>query len=315
MTTVENHGATAGHNIQIQIGGDAEPPESPEPPPSFTPWVVGFFTIAGIFFLVVKLVSFLGGSDSKEDAFPTHSDPWPARATTPAVLAPVVSKLQSCAAEQVPEPVNCPQRVSDATSERATWNLVGDPAVGTRIKYRQGRFDLIGHALMTARYDGFTGQKFSLQRLIYRAEVNWNNGHPVLAGQLRTTSTNPDAPVIKSATGQTWSHVQVSLQQAFRRCELSRVAPMPLDCPHDPQTDIASGDAHWHFDSNPLQNTSSVFDPSWGLINVTGNYAVTMRTGGWTPLTEHGGGAYKAVLAVDRTGWPQVLRIERRSSR
>lgn len=312
MTAVEHNGPTGGHNIQIQIGGNDEPPESPEPPPSLTAWFVGFLVIAGIFFLVVKLVSLLGGSGGKEEAFPKRSDRFPAHATTPAVLAPIVSKLKSCAAEEVPEPVNCPQRVSDATSVRATWNLVGDPAAGARIKHHEGRFDVIGHALMTATYDSYTGQKFSLQRLTYRAKVNWNNGHPVLAGQLQTTKAKPDAPVVKSITGQTWSHVQASLQQAFKRCELSRIAPMPLDCPHDPQTDVAAEDAHWRFDGNPLQNTSSTFDPSWGLINVTGNYAVTLRTGGWGPLTEHGGGAYNAVLAVDSTGWPQVLRIERR---
>lgn len=315
--TAQQHGNIGRDNYQIQAGGlvvinpGDEPPESSEPPPNPMPWLAGMLVAVAVGLLILGAV--FSSDGRSEESFPKRSDHWPAGSTNSAVLAPVLAKLNSCAREKVPKPETCPQQVSDAASEQVTWALDGDPADGARVTYHDGRFDVVGHAVMTVSYDSYIGQKFSVHRVAYRAKVTWNSGHPVLEGPLNSTNVKPNAPpVAKKANGQTWSQVQRSLQRAFEICVESREAPMPLYCPRDSQTDMPADRARWHLDSDPLLDTRSTFDASWGLIHVIGNYAVTVHTEGWWPRTERGGGTYDAVLAVRSNGWPQVLRIERK---
>jgi hypothetical protein len=59
--------------------------------------------------------------------------------------------------EKVPKLETCPQRVSDAAGGQVTWALDGDPADGSRVTYQDGRFDVVGHAVMTVSYDSCSG--------------------------------------------------------------------------------------------------------------------------------------------------------------
>lgn len=171
--------------------------------------------------------------------------------------------------------------------------------------------DVIGHAVMTVRYDSYQGPKFSLQRVAYRAWVKWNNGSPVLDGDLRPTSIKLKKPVVKQGAGEAASLIVPTVRAAFAQCALSHEIPMPPTCPQDPLLLPGQSNVTWTFDGDPVQNTSQRPDTAWGLIHVTGNFAMKAQYGDLLGNeTKREAGAYDAVLVVDSLG-VKVLQIKK----
>jgi hypothetical protein len=106
--------------------------------------------------------------------------------------------------------------------------------------------------------------------------------------------------------------VTSAVLNAFRRCATYDTAPLPHQCPNDPNSSIYGGsDAKWQLDNDPLGNAGECFEPSSGLIRVTGSFFMSVSYSVTLLGTQHGDlqGNYKAFVAIDY-GKPVVLQIE-----
>lgn len=232
--------------------------------------------------------------------FPVKSDPWPARASAPLVLAPVTGWLASCADQVVLSPLHCPQSASAGGDEVSDvrWTLHGNPGDGAVIRYSDGTFSVMGHAVMTVTYND-SGAQWQLAKFGYETTVSWNNGHPALASPLLAVSLTTGPPVVKHNPGLPWTEVSASVLAGFRRCAAETVTPLPVQCMG---TGPDGSHAAWKLAGNPLLDVAESFDPATGLVHVTGSYAmsVSYQEYFWgTPATSHPSGNYDAILSLD----------------
>ena len=246
--------------------------------------------------------------DSQDGAhsipFVEPGDPWPAGATKEQITYPIVAKLVSCSKATALKPLTCPNANNDSAAEASGvhWELVGDPGDGAAISFHGTKADVIGHAAMTVSYEDFTGPKFELHELQYRTTVDWNNGNPQIISPLSPTKITPKKAVItkRQPSTEAWSNIESALRKAFARCVASRKIPMPPTCPRNLDADTDLGRGRWSFDGDPLLNTASSYDSSWGLIHVKGNYAFnfTHNVLFFGPQSESRSGVYDAALVA-----------------
>lgn len=319
-----NQGGSVGRdNIQIQAegdvtvnlggdgstGGDAAPDKKPSP----RLWLLA--VPVGILLLVGALQQ-RGDPRADNGAFVLPGDRWPAGATLDAVTGPVLAGLRSCAKATSAEPVNCPQRagsVNDQVSD-VRWELVGDPADGARASFHDGRFDVIGHAVMTVAYKNFTSAVVERHPVRFRASVAWRDGRAELVGgAIRPTKVEPsDRPITKQRpAGDQTARVQAALRKAFADCLASRRSPLPPACPQDPLQGTGAKTVDWTFDGDPLQNVRVTNDDAWGLIRVRGDFALNGTYHdlfGRHPQTFRG--VYEATLVASKDG-VTVLQIQK----
>lgn len=296
--------------------GPQAPPTGPRAP-KYSSTSLNLKTIGVLFGIVVVVVilaySCSSGSTNTSSTFPQHGGAWPKGATGSIIIAPVIQRLNVCAKETTASPANCPQSLSDSYSEvtNVRWSLHGDPADGARIVYLDHQFQVAGNVTMTVDYSDYNGSEFSLQLVNYRAWVDWNNGSPSLNGITNFNSGVPPT-IVKHKPSVSWSSVTSAVLNAFHQCATYRTAPLPQQCPTDPNSSIYGGsNAKWQLDNDPLGNAGGCFDPSSGLIRVTGSFFMSVSYSETLLGTQHGDlqGNYKAFVAID-SGKPTVLQIE-----
>jgi len=225
--------------------------------------------------LIVLALLIYGASASNEAVqFPAKTAPWPEHSTAQLVETPVVNWLASCANEMVLSPINCPQSASSNGNavSNVHWTLHGNPSDGAQIRYLNGKFWVLGHAVMTVTYtDSAEGDQRQMDIFGYEATIAWNNNHPTLAS-LKSVGLNAGPSVIEHDPHLPWSLVSATVLTGFEQCAANKITPMPEQC-----MGIGSyGDhAAWRLIGNPLLNARQSFDPATGLVHVTGSYAMT----------------------------------------
>ncbi|TDD94157.1 hypothetical protein [Actinomadura rubrisoli] len=269
--------------------------------------------------LVIIVGPFLSGKGEqpKEVSFIEPGDRWPIGATWQAIAAPIRAKLDSCAKATVVNPITCPQSVDTGyvQARGVHWDIIGDPIDGARFSFHEGRFDVIGNAVMTVRYQtDYDGSQFALQMMHYRATVAWDNGRPTLEGSVGPTKVKPKTPIKKQApTAAAMNQTRAAVVQAFVDCLNTRRVPLAPTCPQDPSNGITSKDAKWTFDGNPVQNTISIVDTAWGLIRFRGDYSFQVSYRDILSLkhSEAMSGKYEAIISTAGSE-VQVLQIVKR---
>jgi hypothetical protein len=306
-------GYTAGRDIYINHptptpDGSAYETESPDD--SGVPSVStgsGGLGGAGWIIAAVALLCFLGwvfsGSSSPaagnaETSFPSKSAAWPAQATSAAVLAPVTAWLAACAREVVLSPVHCPQAASAGTDQVSAvrWSLHGNAGDGAVIRYSQGKFWVLGHAVITVTYSD-SGPQWQVDTFGYEATVSWDNGHPAVASPPQAVSLDSGPSVVKHDPHVPMAEASALVMAGFKRCAALTVTPLPAQCM---QIGEGGDQARWTLTGDPLLNATETFDPSTGLVHVTGNYAMTDSYHYlFGHQTGYLSGTYDAALSVD----------------
>lgn len=266
-------------------------------------------------FLLLVFGGYVLFADSFESkpSFPSENGQRPAGSNDRAVLKVAVDALRSCAKVAVVKPVNCPQQVDsafEADVSQVAWRLHGDAGDGARIVYngKEGRFHVLGTAVMTVTYRSPLGRKFALLVVNYWARVEWVDGRASLA-EIREYDDSPKPPIRKRDPSLSADDVFPLVERAFRRCVSAGSAPMPPECPASKRR-ISADKAKWNLNGSPLVNARVTFDSSSGLIHVVGNYSVTAAysvplVG---PTSQTDSGEYDAVISIDG-GKPHVLAI------
>lgn len=257
---------------------------------------------------LIAVIVFAGhsalSSDSANSAqFPSKTSPWPAHSTARLVLSLVTTRLASCAEEPVLSPVNCPQSASSGGDQvtGVHWAIHGNPSDGAQIRYSDGKFWVLGHAVMTVTYeDSMTGDRWQMNIIGFEATVAWDSGHPTLAS---LQAANPDTGprIIKNDPDLPWAKVTAAVIAGFRHCANEDVTPLPAQC----MGIGAYGNRPvWKLEVNPILNAAETFDPATGLVHVDGSYAMTesYRLPFWNSHeTTSLSGNYDAVLSLDGT--------------
>lgn len=194
------------------------------------------------------------------------------------------------------------------------WLLYGDPTEGAQVVWHDTAFYVRGVAIMTVIFANNATPNYStpvapLQVVWYEAVVTWKENvatvdnfqqaAPVSGGIIR--KHNPEVTQQQAAD---------TLRQAFDQCQAATTEPMPPACPQ-PATPMYDTSVRWRFQGDPVLNISQpTFDPSTGLIHVTGSYAAIGHTtdlGFSNDYTQSGN--YDAVLVED-AGTLRCLQIQ-----
>jgi hypothetical protein len=198
------------------------------------------------------------------------------------------------------KPPNCPQAANEMEQSVSDvhWTLYGDPVDGAVVRYEQirGEFNIVGHAVMAVTYNTpYEGPKFSLKRVSYQAIVAWRHGVAELVPGIESTSISPKLPIVKVGPYPTFPLVNTPVDQAFLRCASSHAMVMSPNCPHlDATTSATNG--HWRIEGDPIVSARSENEPSWGLVDVIGSYAMTYSHDNHAEPSR--GGSYDAVLCT-----------------
>jgi hypothetical protein len=272
---------------------------------------VVLFVLIAVIIYVINLLSGSGNS-APQVSFPARSGPWPTGATTGAVTAPVVAKLEDCAKAPVLAPVNCPQSEPDyyAGAVDVRWSLHGNATDGAKIVFWRHEFYVLGNAVMEVTYADASNTNYLDVRVVhYLARLRWQNSHASLVG-IRAVSAESGPRIIKSRPVVTWSQVAGAVRVAFSHCVAVRHAPLPPYCPTNPYSGAPQGQARWRLTADPLLNAQQSFDPASGLIHVIGSYAMSVSYS--LPLIgiqrDFQSGNYNATISLDQ-GRLNVLQI------
>ncbi|MEU8180276.1 hypothetical protein AB0B86_05795 [Micromonospora sp. NPDC049047] len=269
--------------------------------------------IAGAIVALIILCNLIPDPPQPKSSFPAENGTRPAGSNDAAVLAAALGGLQSCAKALVLQPQNCPQQVKDWWAGDVTtvrWRIHGVPGDGAVIHYNgeEGRFHVLGTAVMTVSYENASGPDLKLRVIEFWARVEWVAGKAKLA-ELRNYDDTP-RPAVEKRNPQVSDELTLSLvKAAFENCVKTRKAQLPPECP-DKYSGAGSGKVSWRLNGDPTINAKPRFEPSTGLIHVDGDYSITASYSRLLlgPTSEPASGKYDAVLSVDE-GKPQVLRI------
>jgi hypothetical protein len=139
-----------------------------------------------------------------------------------------------------------------------------------------------------------------VQVVHYRAQVLWQNSAAVLS-RIEGVSTASGPAIVKHEPAVTWNSIRQAVLSAFQNCTSSRSAQMPPQCPTEQNLDIPASSAKWILASDPVANAQESFDPSSGLINVTGSFAFNVSYHVFLLGEQHSSeaGNYNARVSVD----------------
>ena len=265
-----------------------------------------------IIVIIVIANSATSGDTASYVPFPARGSAWPTGATASAIMAPVLTRLQTCSQAPVLAPVNCPQSEPDSYSDAADvhWSLHGDPSDGAKIVYLKNRFYVAGNAAMKVMYSDATGDNLIVQIVHYRAQLLWRNGQADLTG-IRGVSASSGPRIRKHEPEVTWSQLEEALRFAFNDCVAATSAPLPPQCPIDPYSSATGNNARWRLTADPLLNAQESFDSASGLIHVTGSYAMSVAYSETLLGQQHdsSSGNYDAAICLDGTK-VDVLQIQ-----
>lgn len=261
---------------------------------------------------VVVLCGLIQAIPDPKPSLPEENGTRPAGSNDPAIVQAAISALDRCAKTVVLQPVNCPQEVGgwNDGAHDVKWLIHGNPAEGAIVRYNgvEGRFHVLGTAVMTASYQTPLGPELKLRVIQYWARVEWNAGKPVVAG-IRKYDDSPRPPTPKSNPGIAGNELLYLVGTGFERCASAKRSPLPPECL--PGTTLTSSDkAKWSLDGDPTINAVATFDDSTGLIHVVGDYSMKLAYSVFLlgPTSEPYSGRYDAVISVD-AGQPKLLMI------
>jgi hypothetical protein len=258
---------------------------------------------AVVVFVIIAVIAYAitSSHSTSNTPFPAKGGPWPRGATVAGVMAPVLSRLKTCARVAVLTPVNCPQSMPDSYGDATGihWSLHGNPADGAKIVYLNNAFEVAGNAIMKVFYSGIDGNTVSVQTVHYRAQLRWRDGRASLMG-IKGVSGAAGPLIRKHKPAITWDQVSKAVRSAFNYCAGSSSAPLPPQCPVDQYSGISGSHAHWRLTSDPLLNAQENFDPSSGLIHVTGSYSLSVTYSDILGRQHDSqNGNYEATVSVD----------------
>ena len=272
--------------------------------------IYGFFTVAVVFTMNFFGIHSKIFSTSAPVSFPNTNGPWPTHSNSNLVMIPVENWLASCVDEPLLSPEYCPQLLSPSADDVSDvhWVIHGNPSYGARISYYNGHFYVLGHAVMTVTYNSSDGTQQQMEIVGYEATVAWKGRHATLAS-MKAVSPKGGPAVSKHNPNLSWPQISNAVEVAFRQCAAYDVAPMPTQCP-DIGNDGSS--VRWRLMNNPLMNARESFDPSTGLVLVTGSFVRSESYSemffGHQAYTWYG--YYNASLSLDGTTIV-VLQIEK----
>lgn len=272
-------------------------------------WIVIALVVAGIIWMFRSC-----GSDESAD-FPEKSDPFPAGVSQAQIFAPVTARILACARTRVPQPANCPQELSTSVGSEGPvkWAIHGNPIDGSKIVYVNGVFQVIGHAIMTATYTDSSGQDAKEVHFVkYLSKLRNRNGQVTLI-DLTPTNLKPNNPITKNPIAVSWGDTGSAIRQAFKSCTEANTVPLPSGCPQDIEDPGFYDHVKWRIVEDPFGNATWKFNRSWGVLRVTGSYALDVEYRAPLVGLEHKSqnGNYSAIVSLDR-GKVSVLSIEER---
>ncbi|TCB94434.1 hypothetical protein E0H26_21145 [Micromonospora zingiberis] len=288
--------------------------ESPvEEEPASSPRSLVWILIAGAVGAIIALCNIMPDLPEPKSSFPSENGARPTGSNDAAVLAAALAGLHSCAKALVLQPQNCPQHVKDwgaGDATTVTWRIHGVPGDGAVIHYNgeEGRFHVLGTAVMTASYETASGPNLKLRVIQFWARVEWAAGEAKLA-ELRHYDDTP-RPAVEKSNPQIPHDLALSLvKAAFAKCVKTRKPQLPPECP-ETYSGAGSGRVSWKLNGDPSINAKPRFEPSTGLIRVDGNYSMTASYSRlfFGATSEPASGRYDAILSVD-DGKARVLRI------
>ncbi|MEE6306910.1 toll/interleukin-1 receptor domain-containing protein [Plantactinospora veratri] len=254
-----------------------------------------------------------------KSSFPVENGIRPAGANDEAVLNTTIATLQACSQVKALSPVHCPQSVDDKITsdvEDVQWRLHGDPKDGALIRYNgeEGRFHVLGTAVMTVSYKEMRGQpRLKLRVVHYWARVEWADSRAKVI-EIGRFDDSPKPSTAKRNPNLSEDALRALVRTAFERCASVKSSPMPPECPTG-KAPVTSDRAIWTLKGNPTINAQATFDPPSGLIHVVGNYTLTVEYNAFLigHTSQQEGGEYDATISVDNSK-PVVLRIQRKES-
>lgn len=300
-------------NTSSSSEDEAQPEEATDAADAAT----GIGCIAIIALLIAAAIFVLLKSCGSEeaDAFPGKSDPFPAGISKAQIFAPVAARLHACAKTRVAQPANCPQRLSTSENSSGTvkWAMHGNPIDGSKIAFMHDVFQVIGHTVMTVTYTDSAGNEAQGVHFVkYLAKLR-NHGGQLTLIDLIPTKLQPQQPITKNPIAVSWGGAGNAIREAFKSCSDAGTVPLPPGCPQGIDDPGFYDHAKWRVVEDPFGNATWDFDQSWGILRVTGSYALDVEYR--TPLVglerKSQNGNYSAIVSLDR-GKVHVLSIDER---
>ncbi|MGC4796921.1 hypothetical protein ACLQ3H_22780 [Micromonospora saelicesensis] len=288
--------------------------ESKEPPGTGSKLGLGGLALVALL-VALGCWHLISGSSEPKSSFPDENGQRPAGSSDQAIRTATLTALDTCAKVNALKPLHCPQVVDDIytdDAEQVTWRIHGDPGDGSKVVFNgeEGRFHMIGTAVMSVSYRDTSGQRLRVRVVHYWSRVEWIDNLPRVA-ELRAYDDTPRPNTDKQNWSVADSIVLPPVEAAFRKCMAVKFSPPPPECPTS-NTAPRAKKAQWKLNGNPLLNARANFDASSGLIHVKGNYSASVSHEVWlsgmTSQTESG--AYDATVSIDN-GKATVIRIQR----
>ncbi|GAB1690700.1 hypothetical protein [Krasilnikovia sp. M28-CT-15] len=310
---IHGNGNAVGVPSALNLGEQdiAEEPEEQPSSSGISPWK---WVVGGVL-AIIALCSLLPDPPEPKASFPSENGTRPAGSSEAAVLAAALGGLRDCAKAPVLVPENCPQQVKDWGSSSATdvtWRIHGVPGDGAVVVYNgdEGRFHVLGTAVMTASFQTASGPDLRLRVIQYWARVEWIADKARLA-ELRNYDDTPRPSTEKHDPQVPEEHSRALVREAFEKCAKAKDPALPPECP-ETYSGATSGKVNWKLNGDPSLNTKPRFEPATGLIHVVGNYSLTASYSQlfFGPTSNSDSGKYDAILSVDDQK-PRVVRINR----
>ncbi len=306
------------HGDIVLIGNSTpattRPRVRPQPSGSDTKLIIGYVVLGVISIIIFSTVTKGCDSHPADTGFPASD-----RGTRPAgvsndMVAEVMSKkFQSCEAEAVVAPPNCPQAHNTAGAENVKWHAVGDPIDGMLVRWDRDRFVVLGAAVMTIDYDKGIDQYSEDEKFYFEAEVRWRGAATRIDAIHQPKSDPPTGTIRKERFDLPDDDLVEAVRHGFAVCASATSAPMPRRCPR--RSVPRARNVTWSLEGNPLANWRSSRDPEFGLLRVTASYSLVahwLDTGLWWNTNESRtqSGTYEAVLVRTADGKARLLTIK-----
>ncbi|MEV0133468.1 hypothetical protein AB0H83_34015 [Dactylosporangium sp. NPDC050688] len=304
------------NSYNFAVGTQAEPSEaeqSDEPPAGVEKKVPRWVWVVAVIIAIPLAISSACEEEARKKAeaatFPSISDPLPYGVANSDVFQAMKSALSDCAAAKVAQPTNCPQSVDAPSDEDVTWKVLGDPANGAKVAYKDLILHVLGVAALSATFRSYSGDTSQVVVVRFHAKLNYSDDGIVLK-ELIAVSKNVGGEVKKSDPGIPADSLKAATLAGLKQCVQSKTAPMPAGCPSirgGPSGDRAT----WALATDPIANAKVTFDTTTGLYRVTGSYSLTCSykdifgTHKWS-----GSANYRATIAPVDTSAEFVLAVQ-----
>lgn len=186
--------------------------------------------------------------------------------------AAVTAAFAACAKQTGTGADGCPQSVESTLNLTGHWQLIGDPtqdlAVGMDKDYG---LSATGHFQMVMAYneDGVSGTIHSVSAGGYITSLQLSANDITVGPLIYATGL----PALVRPAGATDDAAKALVRKAFTACAATASAS-PADCPQTLVLVVANLSS-WTLNGDPLADATVAFDPSTGVITVSGTFQMT----------------------------------------